>query len=113
MGRAQLADGLYDEVTDRAEFVTGQDAPVTDRAEFVTGQDAPLLPPLCTGARLLLGITAALIAFTCLTWVAVLLGVAGWLADLIWGHPPWSFLTYIGLALAASGVIGCWYGQKA
>jgi hypothetical protein len=99
MGRAQLADGLYDEVT--------------DRAEFVTGQDAPLLPPLCTGARLLLGITAALIAFTCLTWVAVLLGVAGWLADLIWGHPPWSFLTYIGLALAASGVIGCWYGQKA
>ncbi len=99
MGRAQLADGLYDEAA--------------DGAELVTGQDAPPLPPLCTGSRLLLGITAALIAFTCLTWVAVLLGAAGWLAELIWGHPPWSFLAYVGLALAASGVIGWRYGQKA
>jgi len=100
MHRAQLADGPYNEVTDGAE---------TDR----TDRDAPPLPPLCTGSRLLLGITATLVAFTCLTWLALLLGVAGWLADLIWGDPPWSFLAYIGLALAASGVIGCWYGQEA
>jgi hypothetical protein len=98
MGRAQLADGLYDEAA--------------DGAEFVTGQDAPPLPPLHTGARLLLGTTAALIAFTCLTWLAVLLGAAGWLAELIWGDPPWSFLAYVGLALAASGVIGCRYGRR-
>ncbi len=99
MGRAQLADGLCDAAA--------------DRAEFVTGGDAPPLPPLPTGARLLLGTTAALIAFTCLTWLAVLLAVAGWLAELIWGDPPRSFLAYVGLALAASGVIGCRYGQRA
>ena len=81
-------------------------------AEFVVGQDVRPLPLPCRGSRLLLGIKATLVAFACLTWVAVLLAVAGWLADLIWGRPPWSVLAYVALALVASGAIGCWYGRR-
>ncbi len=85
---------------------------VAGGAEFVADRDARPLPPPCRGSRLLLGIRATLVAFACLTWMAVLLAVAGWLADLIWGRPPWSVLVvYVGLALVASGAIGCWYGR--
>ena len=47
--------------------------------------------------------------FICLLWAAVLAWAVGWLADLIWGRPPWSLLAYLGVALVvstAAGVIG-------
>jgi hypothetical protein len=81
-------------------------------AEFLPGEGVSIRRSrYYEASRLVVGITAGLIAFACLMWLAALLAVAGWLADLIWGYPPWSILVYVALALTAAAVFGCLYRE--